>query len=55
LTGVSVITAIRPSTVTIAGLLSVEFGEVGTYNSPYLEQDMIKLLNQPTLEVGDVM
>jgi hypothetical protein len=54
LTGVSVITAIRPSTVTIAGLLSVEFGEVGTYNSPYLDQDMIKLLNQPTLEVGDV-
>lgn len=54
LTGVSVITAIRPSTVTIAGLLSVKFGEVGTYNSPYLDQDMIKLLNQPTLEVGNV-
>lgn len=54
LTGVSVVTAIRPSTVTIAGLLSVEFGEVGAYNSPYLDQDMIELLNQPTLEVGDV-
>lgn len=54
LTAVSAVTAIRPATITIAGLLSVEFSEVGTYNGPYLDQDTLGSLNQPALEIGDV-